>query len=55
MRKISNNLVNFCSLDVDSGTNMGMVFVCLGQKAFTCNCGFQTNIKHAGCFCHIMI
>lgn len=26
------HLVNFCSLDVDSGTNMGMVLLCLKQK-----------------------
>lgn len=25
------HLVNFCSLDTDSGTNMGMVFLCLKQ------------------------
>lgn len=25
------HLVNFCSLDVDSGTNMGMVLLCLKQ------------------------
>lgn len=30
--EISYNLVNFCSLDVDSGTNIGMVLVCLGQR-----------------------
>ncbi len=30
--EISNNLVNFWSLDVDSGTNMGMVLVCLDRE-----------------------
>lgn len=50
---MSYNLVNFCSLDVDSGTNIGMVLVCLEQRAFTCDRTFQTHLKHAGCFCHI--
>jgi len=54
MWELSYNLVNFCSLDVDSGTNIGMVLVCLEQRAFTCNCTFQTHLKHAGCFWDIM-
>lgn len=28
-------LVNFCSVDVDSGTNIAMVFVCLNQREDT--------------------